>query len=95
MDLFRIVLPFIGVGLVYFLIISFLKKKFNISYLKGMWFPLILALVLFGFAMYAQINPQPGSWNDLVFAALTSVSLVTLATYLIAWAITALVQKKK
>jgi RsiW-degrading membrane proteinase PrsW (M82 family) len=95
MDKYFIFIPLIGIGLAYFTIIMFLKKTTKITYLTGLWLPLVLVVVLFALSFYAQINPQPGSWNDLVFATLTSVMAVILATYLIAWGITVLVQKKK
>lgn len=94
MDTLRIFLPFIGIGFVYFLIIMFLNKKFNVKYLTGLWLPLAIVVVTFGIAVYSQINPQPGSWNDLAFAAMTAVFGVTLATYVAAWGIVTLLNKK-
>jgi hypothetical protein len=95
MDTLRIFLPFVGIGLAYFLIIMFLNKKFHVSYLNGLWLPLAIVIVTFAIAMYSQFNPQPGSWNDLAFAAMTAVFGVTLATYLAAWGIVSLLHKKK
>lgn len=94
MDTLRIFLPFIGIGLVYFLLIMFLKTKFKISYLTGMWLPLGLVVLFIALSIYARLNPQPGSWSDLISAALASVLFVTLATYVVAWGIVTLVGKR-
>lgn len=94
MDTLRIFLPFVGIGLVYFFIIMFLNKKFRVSYLTGLWLPLIIVVISLALAIYARVNPQPGSWNDLVFASMTGVFGVALLTYLAAWGIVSLVQKK-
>lgn len=95
MDTLRIILPFVGIGLVYFFIIMFLNKRFHISYLKGLWLPLAIVVLFFALAMYARLNPQTGSWNDLVFAAMTSVFAVSLLTYVVAWGVVTLVSRKK
>jgi len=90
----RIYLPFIAIGFVYFLIITGLKKKFRIGYLKGLWLPLGVVILFFGLAVYARVYPQPGSWNDLVFAAMTAVLTITLATYVVLWLVVSLFSKK-
>lgn len=90
----RIYLPFVIIGVVYFLIVTGLKKKFRIGYLKGLWLPLGVVILFFGLAVYARVNPQPGSWNDLVFAAMTAVSTLTLATYVTLWLVVGLFSKK-
>ncbi len=94
MENLRIFLPFVGIGLVYFFIIMFLNRRFHVKYLHGLWLPLAIVVVSFVLAMVARINPQPGSWSDLIFAAMTSVFLVTLLTYLAAWGVVTLLQKK-
>jgi hypothetical protein len=94
MDTLRIFLPFVGIGFVYFLLIMFLNKKFHVRYLTGLWLPLAVVLITLGVAIYSVLNPQPGSWNDLAFAAMTAVFGVTLATYLAGWAIVTLLHKK-
>ncbi|TFG83941.1 MAG: hypothetical protein E4G74_00390 [Erysipelotrichales bacterium] len=94
MDNLNIFLPFIGIGLVYFFIIMFLKAKFHISYLKGVMLPLLIVGVFLVLLIYTNMNPQPGSWNDLVFAAMAAVSFVSLMTYLVAWGIVTLLHKK-
>lgn len=94
MDTLRIFLPFVGIGLAYFLIIMFLNRKFRVKYLSGLWLPLAIVIVTFGIAIYSLINPQPGSWNDLAFAAMTAVFSVTLATYLACWGVAVLLHKK-
>ena len=95
MDTLRIFLPFIGIGLAYFFIIMFLKTKFKISYLTGMWLPLGIVIIFIALSIYARLNPQPGSWSDLIGAAMASVFFVTLATYVAAWGIVTLVDKRK
>jgi len=94
MDTLRIFLPFVGIGLVYFLIIMFLNKKFHVRYLTGLWLPLAIVIISFGISIYAQIRPQAGSWNDLAFAAIAAVFGVTLVTYLVAWGVVTLLKKK-
>jgi hypothetical protein len=94
MDTLRIFLPFVGIGFVYFLLILFLNRKFHVRYLTGLWLPLSIVVVTLAIAVYSVFNPQPGSWNDLAFAAMTAVFSVTLATYLAGWGIVTLLHKK-
>jgi hypothetical protein len=59
---------FASFGAVYFFAYRFLfHKVLKWKMLHSIWLPLVIEVLLIGYALYVAIFPQPaGSWSDLI-----------------------------
>lgn len=59
---------FASVGAIYFFLYRFLfHKVFKLKMIHSIWLPLVIEVLLIGYALYVAFFPQPaGSWSDLI-----------------------------
>lgn len=74
------------IGLVYYVIVYFLSKKFNFKIIHGLWIPVFINLIVIGLLVYSSYTDSTG-WASLGYFVMLILSLGILLVYLTSWAL--------
>ena len=79
------------IGLVYYIVVYLLSKKFKFKIIHGLWLPLGLNILFFSLFIYSSYT-EPSGWTSLGYLIFFILALSILLMYLATWGIHSLVQ---
>ena len=82
------------IGLVYYVIVYFLSKKFNFKIIHGLWLPVLLNLLVIGLLIYSS-NTDTTGWASLGYFIMLVLTLGILLIYLLSWGIHTLIRRNR
>ncbi len=82
------------IGLVYYIVVYLLSRKFKFQMFHGLWLPLILNLGIIGMLIYTS-NTETTGWAALGYFVLLIFGLLIFLVYLLSWGVHILIVRNR